>query len=237
MIQLEINMAITGSISDIGIIDLIQFPHNKKKTGEMIIVNEDLGEIRCHYIEGKLVNVKTDDKAGLDGLVEIIDLASGEFEFRNQSADPEILIDMDLHRAIMVALKLKDENKKKSKELELLKNINLDHLYKLLENYIEKSGNFIHYAVLSPAGVAFKYWNSPEAGSDYEAIENTVSQFWTSIKKFAPGKLLLETSDYLISSISAGEHVQLVFFSPVGVSPGAVTMALSKIISSVRGES
>ncbi|MBU1220558.1 DUF4388 domain-containing protein [Myxococcota bacterium] len=230
-------MAITGSISDIGIIDLIQFPHNKKKTGEMIIVNEDLGEIRCNYVDGRLVNVKTDYKTGLEGLVEIIDLTSGEFEFRNQTTDPEILIDMDLHRAIMVALKLKDENKKKSKELELLKNINFDHLYKLLENIIEKSGNFIHYAVLSSAGVAFKYWSSPEASNDFEAIESTVSQFWTSIKRFSPGKLLLETSDFLISSISAGDHVQIVFFSPVGVSPGAVTMALSKIIASVRGES
>ncbi len=99
-------MALLGSLMDIGIIDLLQFPHTGRKTGVLVVASPD-DSARLHYLDGKLVHAITADVSGQDVLTEIVGWTEGEFEFRTNTApSEEHTIHADLHRAIMQALKV-----------------------------------------------------------------------------------------------------------------------------------
>lgn len=104
-------MTLRGSLTDMGIIDLIQFPHAGRKTGVLLIVSPD-NDVKLFYREGRLVHAEMDDKKGLDVLAHLVDWQEGEFEFRpGEDKSQETSIEVDLHRAIMMALKARDEMK------------------------------------------------------------------------------------------------------------------------------
>ena len=48
-------MALKGTLADIGIIDLIQFPHAGRRTGELVVTADD-HEGRLYYDKGSLVH-------------------------------------------------------------------------------------------------------------------------------------------------------------------------------------
>ena len=73
-------------------------------------------EARLYYEKGALVHAKCSHKEGMDVLVEVVDWKEGEFEFRKGVEPPEKTIEMDLHRAMMNALKLRDERKKEAED-------------------------------------------------------------------------------------------------------------------------
>ncbi len=103
-------MALKGTLSDLGIIDLIQFPHAGRKTGELVISGTDR-DARLFYRNGSLVHAVTGDAGGMDALVRIVDWEEGDFEFIPDSEPESRTIDLDLHRAVMKALKLHDQLK------------------------------------------------------------------------------------------------------------------------------
>jgi hypothetical protein len=104
-------MALKGTLKDMAIIDLVQFPHSGRKTGHLII-NGDDGEARLSYENGSLVHATLGAASGMDALVRVVDWNEGAFEFV-PDAEPEArTIELDLHRAVMQALKLHDELKR-----------------------------------------------------------------------------------------------------------------------------
>lgn len=108
-------MALSGTLLDLGIVDLIQFPGTGKKTGELIIAGiED--EARLFYEAGNLRHVTSGNHNGIDALVELLSWEEGEFEFRMGSTETEVSIEMDLHRALMVALQTRDERREKERQ-------------------------------------------------------------------------------------------------------------------------
>jgi len=110
-------MALRGTLEDMGVIELIQFPHQGKKSGELIIVGTE-HEARLYYSKGKLVHAATRELTGHDVLENVVDWAEGDFEFRPGVEAPETSIETDLHRAVMLALKARDEKKMEQKKEE-----------------------------------------------------------------------------------------------------------------------
>lgn len=101
-------MALHGTLADLGIVDLIQFPHKSRRTGELVVAGPD-EEARLYYVDGALSHVAAGEATGMEGLVEVVSWTDGEFEFRPDVAQSHRTIDMDLHRALMLALKTRDE--------------------------------------------------------------------------------------------------------------------------------
>lgn len=109
-------MALNGTLSDLGIVDLVQFPGTGKKTGELIIAGLD-DEARLFYDEGSLKHVVCGEHQGMDALVELVSWEEGEFEFRLGSTCDDASMDIDLHRALMQALKTRDERREETRKL------------------------------------------------------------------------------------------------------------------------
>ncbi|MBN2344184.1 MAG: DUF4388 domain-containing protein [Deltaproteobacteria bacterium] len=108
-------MALSGTLSDLGIVDLVQFPGTGKKTGELIIAGID-HEARLYYDKGSLKHVICGENTGIDALVELVSWEEGEFEFRLGATHDEVTIELDLHRALMMALKTRDERREKARK-------------------------------------------------------------------------------------------------------------------------
>lgn len=108
-------MALKGTLEDMAIIDLVQFPHSGRKTGLLIIRASD-GEARLSYENGSLLHAAFGVFAGMDALVRVVGWNQGVFEFIPDAVPEGKNIELDLHRAVMQALKLHDELKKEEEE-------------------------------------------------------------------------------------------------------------------------
>ena len=114
-------MALKGSLEDLGIVDLIQFVNQARKTGALVVSGAG-GDARLYYRKGNLIDARLGKEAGIEVLVRAVDWTSGEFEFVPDVETQEETIQMDLHRAVMQAVKIRDERKmeeerRKSEEL------------------------------------------------------------------------------------------------------------------------
>ena len=104
-------MALMGSLLDMGVVELVQFPHGGRKTGELMIAGPEQ-VARLLYREGVLFRAEVGDLEGIDALVELLDWQQGEFEFRHtERLEAPANIEGDLHKTVMVALKLRDERR------------------------------------------------------------------------------------------------------------------------------
>lgn len=101
-------MALNGTLADLGIVDLIQFPNKGRRSGELILAGAT-EEARLYYQEGNLTHAVVGNFHGMDALVEVVSWTEGEFEFRTGVESEIRSMEIDLHRALMVALKIRDE--------------------------------------------------------------------------------------------------------------------------------
>jgi len=109
-------MALKGTLADLGIVDLVQIPFVGRRSGELVVTGHD-SEAKLYYDRGSLVHAAVDDAVGCDALVRIVDWTDGDFEFKADVETPERSLDMDLHLAIMQALKIRDEMKREAEAL------------------------------------------------------------------------------------------------------------------------
>jgi hypothetical protein len=104
-------MALKGTLADLDVVALLQVPSTGRKTGELGITGPQGQQGHLFYLDGRLVHAQVGAAAGLDALVEIVDWAQGEFEFRLDATSEHTTVDIDLARAVMLALKLRDERR------------------------------------------------------------------------------------------------------------------------------
>jgi len=112
----------------VGVVEVIQFLYSVRQTGRLVLTS-DHRQAQLHCRKGQLVDVRAGDQAGTDALAEIVDWASGEFEFEPGVAAQEETLQMDLLHAVMHALKIRDERneaerRKTEEELKLHLNQN-----------------------------------------------------------------------------------------------------------------
>lgn len=110
-------MALKGTLEDMPVIDLIQFAHQSRRTGALVI-SDGLDEARLYYIKGKLVRAESGQRLGQETLVQVVDWSKGEFEFLPGVEASEPNIETDLHRSVMNALKVRDERREQARTAE-----------------------------------------------------------------------------------------------------------------------
>ncbi len=103
-------MALKGSLDDMGIVDLIQFFGQSRKTG-VLLLNSEGQEARLYYRKGNLTDARAGQDSGMDVVSHVIDWTGGDFEFQAGVESDDPVLDIDLPRALMTAVKIRDERK------------------------------------------------------------------------------------------------------------------------------
>ncbi len=101
-------MAISGALADIEVVELIQFPCAGRRSGELVIDKGDQ-QAKLYYAKGKLVHATLGDVKGPPVLVKVVGWRTGDFVFHGEVACPERTIEMEVHHAVLNAVRLRDE--------------------------------------------------------------------------------------------------------------------------------
>ena len=149
-------MSLKGTLADLGIVDLIQFPHSGRKSGELVVSKDDQ-EAKLYYAEGSLVHAVLGAASGMEALVGVIGWEEGSFEFVPDAPPAESrTIELDLHRAVMQALKLHDELKleeaQKAMDQQEAGLTDTEHLRQRLDEYVRSNEFAICAGIFSAGG-------------------------------------------------------------------------------------
>ena len=182
-------MALNGTLADFGVVDLIQFPNKGRRTGELVVAGTDM-EARLYYVEGNLVHAAAGNLNGMDALIEVVSWADGEFEFRNGVEESARTLELDLHRALMLALKTRDERMEEVRKHQArTEHSRLDgrKAQQLLEALIEKMPHLQGACLLADDGSPVAESESDEAEKGRLAHVRDI--FGELYKKYRDGRL------------------------------------------------
>jgi hypothetical protein len=150
-------MALKGTLADLEIVALLQVPLAGRKTGALLVTGPAGQEARLFYADGRLVHAQVGAASGVDALVEVVDWAEGDFEFRLDERSEQTSIDMDLARAVMLALKTRDERRAEERARKAAGNGTASRpaggdLQQTLEQFISATPFVLLACVLRPDG-------------------------------------------------------------------------------------
>lgn len=110
-------MALKGTLEDISVVDLVQYPHGGRRTGELFI--ESAGyKARIFYVKGAMVHAVFGTLDGFDALVEIVEWKEGEFQFNTGVESNRRTIKGHIIHNVMEALRVADERRRDRKRKE-----------------------------------------------------------------------------------------------------------------------
>lgn len=101
-------IAFRGSLSDVNAVELIRVPGQTRRTGSLRL-SGPAGEAELFYDKGSLVDVRFGDVEGMEALAEVVGWTKGEFEFALNVDAEKTTILVDLERALLDALRLREE--------------------------------------------------------------------------------------------------------------------------------
>lgn len=103
-------MTIRGSLGDLEVVELLQTVAAGRKSGELVVAGSD-DVARLFFEGGRLRHAESSRLVGQDVLVEVVGWEEGEFEFRPDVLPEVRSLNADLYRALMFALKTRDERR------------------------------------------------------------------------------------------------------------------------------
>lgn len=246
-------MALRGTLEDMGVIELIQFPHQGKKSGELIIVGTE-HEARLYYSKGKLVHAAARDRNGQEVLEELVDWSEGDFEFRPGVEAPETSIETDLHRAVMLALKARDEKKmeqkkeerreeKKEEKEEVAKDrqeakgpqASDSRLNEILRELLKSSDSILHAGVMDEEGNTIAAINN--GSGDIEREDDLKKTLHKTVRNHPrPGisRIITEDENGIAVMLSLDADKSLVVAAGKSASLGAVSINAGKMARKLK---
>lgn len=240
-------MALTGSLNEIGIIDLIQFPHQGRKTGRLSIKNGHNLEAHLFYKDGTLVHATNGKLNGIEAIVTIVDVEQADFVFESGVSSKEDTINMDVHHTILSALKIRDErkaeqerinaeNERRKEQASIKKNVNQD-LQDFLSLNVDRMPWINYLAILGEdATVVAEAVNARkiEDIQNFEPLKSAIINFLRAYPNGRVGKVVIDDGNgiTMISVISQG-HLLLLVGSQESIM-GAVVTNVSKIAGTLH---
>lgn len=228
-------MALKGTLTDINAVDLIQFPHSGQKTGELVVAKNG-AEAKLYYNQGKLVHAAMGSTTGMDVLVELVDWQLGEFEFRHNVATQQATIRMDLHRALMQALKQRDEKKLQMKNESGRANDSCADLNQYFESYVKDTHGLQYACCLDPKGRLLA-----EARGQQTAVDTLHSQkvakLLLELKRVYPRdglrRVMAEDKTGTLVLLCIDDGYLLILMAQRQISMGAVSISANNLASAV----
>jgi hypothetical protein len=230
-------MALKGTLADLGIIDLIQFPHAGRKTGKFVIAF-DSGEALLYYEKGSLVHAVASGKSGLEALVFVVGLDQGSFEFHGDEPPPETTIQMDLHHAVMQALKLHDERKAAEAESQQegadRQQGNGAAVAKLLMEHMSASDFILHACVLNADGSIHAAADGKNGAIEgVEQLREMLQSFVATYPRPNVDRVFVLDELGTVVIVCLSEQRRLVLVAARDVPLGVVSLSVNKLVSTL----
>jgi hypothetical protein len=224
-------MALNGTLKDMGLVALLQFPNAGRRSGRVTIESD--GETALfYYSSGRLVHAQMGELSGEEVLVQVVDWTDGAFRFEPGIQSDTQTIEKDLHRTIMWALKERDERKKALGPAK-----REDGLSTRLSQLIGESERFVHACVISPSGKTVASTRVPkELDGSLSSAVDAVAAFLKRYGQAPPAKMLVEDEAFsLVLGVLETGNV-LLGASPPGTRMGMLPLALSKLMEGLGQE-
>jgi hypothetical protein len=223
-------MTLRGSLSDLNVVELVQVPAAGRKSGELIIASLE-ADARLYYREGKLVHLATGDTVGQEVLVEILGWTEGEFEFRQSIVTNESSFDGDLHRAIMMSLKERDERSRAGDPSADRDEVGDEQLAIVLGEHLGNHEYLIHASVISLGGRVIACANA--GNSDPEGVDELRRSICALAKAYprqALQRVLLEDELGTVASSCLEADLAVMIVADRSTRVGAVSMCLERLV-------
>jgi len=226
-------MALKGTLKDMAIIDLLQFPHSGRKTGHLVIGATD-GEARLSYENGALVHAALGDVSGMDALVHVVGWVEGSFEFVPDAKPEARSIELDLHRAVMQALKLHDEMKRQEEEKRANEGVGEGRGYEglsaPLSEFVGSTDFALHVCVLDSDGNVRASVDGPEGSpEEIEKIRDALHALARAHPRPPLRRVLLEDDLGTVALVGIGGGDSLILVASKAASLGSVSMSVSRL--------
>jgi len=235
-------MALKGTLADLGIVDLVQFPFAGRKSGELIIQSSGQ-RAALYYRDGELVDAATEKEDGAGVLIDVFDWEVGEFEFRPGVEAQRTTIDEDLHRVVMKALKERDERRmmeQKLKEEEearrreqeaVMEAQGLDSvLCHRLQSLLREQSTLVHASLLALNGEVIAEASVEVQDLDgIELVRMALHRLRKEFPRSALSRILVEDEQGTSVAQALEDGKFLVVLATSSASMGAVSMATNKL--------
>jgi hypothetical protein len=224
-------MALTGALADLGVVDLLQLPQARRKTGELV-VEDGQQEARLYYEKGKLVHAALGGLRGPPVLVHLLGWDDGRFEFRGEVAAPETSIDVDLQHAVMDALKTRDEQNEERRKVEREAAARRDErLSQALDSFVSSNPWALHACAMGPDGVLVAEARREDGAPSPLGPLRSLLEAWP---RAGLRRTLLEDDLGTVAVVRLPDGKTLVVAAARGVALGAVSMTVGKLASSLE---
>jgi hypothetical protein len=224
-------MSLNGTLEELAVLDLVQFVNQAHLSGSLVLKTAT-AEAELFYRKGGLVDARLGDFSGLEVLVQIVDWTAGSFVFHPGTVPPGETIRMDLHRAVMYALKTRDERrqeeeKRKAEEIRQ-KTVSLKDQFAELIAPLE----FVHQAAIFDASGVLA-----AAGRTGDDIEPLCKMLIAVNAGYVRGRLRRailddEKGTVLVSGLQRNRWVVIV--AERGVALGAVTVGMGRLVAKLE---
>ena len=227
-------MALTGTLRDVAIVALLQFPDTGKRSG-VITVDSKGGNASFYYDGGKLVHAVLGDTVGEEVLVRAVDWVDGEFSFEPGVQTPDRTIDKDLHRCIMWALKERDERKKMGVVLDAPTSSSRSPE---LEKLVSESESFVYASMLDAKGTVLCSSVLPgETGEVISGLQKSVSAMLSEYPGRTPKRVIIDDERFtMISELIDGSGNVLLAVAEPGTRMGILPIAVARIVEALKRE-
>lgn len=230
-------MGLKGTLADLGIVDLIQFPYAGRKTGELAIAGKS-GEARLYYEKGALVHAVLGERTGMEALVRLVDWNEGSFEFSADAAADTRTIELDLHRTVMQALKLHDELKLEEERKRAQQPAvpgETGRLGEILGEFLKSNDFAVHAAILSPEGGPAASASAKEGTPEgVERLYAAMYELTQSYPRKNMNRIIIEDQNGTVVMVRLGNGGFLVVIAKREASLGAVSMGAGRLAAGLE---
>lgn len=228
-------MSINGTLSDIGLVSLLQFPNSSGKTGLLTIISID-GKADFYYRKGELVHARYGKKTGKYVLVDTVDWNEGRFTFETGLEPEETTIQDDLHNILIWALRERDEKKRNQNEEDIGPAEFDPELSKKLDGLLKSAMDIQYIGIFSTAGQFLAGPNSERnCLLEIEPFMESVTSFISSYPGKVTGKAFIEASGISIAIEGIDETETVVISTGPEIKLEKLSMVLYEIVRELRG--
>ncbi|MBN2526466.1 MAG: DUF4388 domain-containing protein [Deltaproteobacteria bacterium] len=229
-------MALTGTLSDLGLIDLVQVPSVAGKTGELIIAGQD-NEARLYYRQGQLYHAVCGEKPGLEALVELMFFAEGEFEFRNGVAAEDESISgslKDLLEKAQAEHRKRGASPPQRSRLSVAPENTISSLSAAISESAKRHQYIEHVALYSRSGKPLCKWDRERPDALFDAAILQVIALLENHPRDGLNKLYFTDTQGTIVATLINEKTILLMNADTVSSLGMISLASSKLVQTIQ---
>lgn len=240
-------MALQGTLEDFSIVELLQFPFASKKTGRLVITAPDSRTETVFYREGKPIHAECGDLEPFEAIVELVGWTRGEFQFFPEEQTGEQTLELDLHRLLMQALKVRDERTfladlrrreaERKGEAPPAEQFDPATLQSLLTELAEKLRSAHYICIMDGNKQIIAELKIRHPDRDWVNWSGKAAALFADPPRSAVHRMMMEDDDGVILLQRITPSLALALAADATQAPGAMMVTLGKAIARMQGKS